>query len=74
MSILVKGNEIDRLVDKYCALTGETNRSQAVRDALASQVDTLTNRVPLLHQIRAIQARARAAGFAPASARDSGEN
>ncbi len=73
MSILVKGDEIDRLVDKYCALTGQTNRSQAVRDALTMQIEALTNSVPLLHQIRAIQARARAAGFAPASARDSGE-
>jgi len=37
MAMLIKGNEIDALVAKYCAMTGQTNKSEAVRQALSAQ-------------------------------------
>ena len=44
MAMLIKGNEIDDLVAKYCAMTGEKNKSEAVRKALAAQIEVLSGR------------------------------
>ena len=34
MAMLIKGDEIDALVAKYCAMTGQKNKSEAVRKAI----------------------------------------
>lgn len=63
MALLIKGDEITDLVERYCALTGMTNKSEAVRRALAAQIEALSAQEPLANRVRDIQARALAAGF-----------
>jgi len=63
MTILIKGDEIDRLVAKYCAMTGVTNKSEAVRQALAAQISVLSAQESLSDRIAAIQGRAAASGI-----------
>lgn len=63
MAILVKGDEIDQLVQKYCAMTGQKNKSEAVRQALAAQIDALSREETLADKVAKIQQSAKAAGF-----------
>ncbi|MDO5703573.1 MAG: type II toxin-antitoxin system VapB family antitoxin [Paracoccus sp. (in: a-proteobacteria)] len=63
MAMLIKGDEIDRLVARYCAMTGETNKSAAVRNALAAQIDALSGKERLVDRVAKIQRRAAGAGF-----------
>ena len=63
MTILIKGDEIDQLVAKYCAMTGVTNKSEAVRQALAAQISLLSAQESLSDRIAAIQSRAAASGI-----------
>ena len=63
MAMLIKGNEIDALVAKYCAMTGETNKSEAVRKALAAQIEVLASQERLTDRVAKIQERAAEAGF-----------
>ncbi|MFT3690888.1 type II toxin-antitoxin system VapB family antitoxin [Paenirhodobacter sp.] len=61
MAILIKGDEIDRLVDRYCALTGLKNKSEAVRQALYAQIEALRAPETLAERVAHVQ---RKAGFA----------
>lgn len=63
MAMLIKGDEIDVLVTRYCAMTGEKNRSEAVRKALAAQIEALSSQERLADRIARIQRRAAEAGF-----------
>ena len=63
MTMLIKGNEIDELVAKYCALTGFKNKSEAVRQALAAQIAALAAKESLADRVAAIQSRAAASGI-----------
>lgn len=63
MTILVKGDEIDQLVHKYCAMTGQKNKSEAVRQALAAQIDALSRKECLADRVAKIQQEAEALGF-----------
>ncbi|MCG6113451.1 MAG: type II toxin-antitoxin system VapB family antitoxin [Paracoccus sp.] len=63
MTMLIKGNEIDELVAKYCAITGVKNKSEAVRQALAAQISALSAKESLADRIAVIQSRAAAAGI-----------
>ena len=53
---------IDSLVERYCAMTGLTNKSEAVRRALAAQIETLSQRETLAQRVAKVQAKAAAAG------------
>ena len=64
MTILIKGDEIDALVARYCAMTGETNKSEAVRKALAAQIEALSRQEKLADRMAKVQRRAVEAGFA----------
>ncbi len=63
MAILIKGDEIDHLVTRYCAMTGEKNKSEAVRKALAAQIEALSAKETLADRVAKIQRRAVEAGF-----------
>ena len=63
MAMLIKGDEIDALVAKYCAMTGQKNKSEAVRQALAAQIEALSARESLADRVAKIQRRAAEAGF-----------
>lgn len=64
MAILIKGDEIDSLVDRYCAMTGLKNKSEAVRQALSAQIEALGARETLAERVGRVQRKAAAAGFA----------
>lgn len=64
MAIHIKGGEIDALLVKYCAMTGESNKSEAVRKALAAQIEALSGKERLADRMAKIQRRAAEAGFA----------
>ncbi|QLH17085.1 type II toxin-antitoxin system VapB family antitoxin (plasmid) [Paracoccus pantotrophus] len=63
MAMLIKGDEIDALVAKYCAMTGVKNKSEAVRKALAAQIEALAAEERLVDRVGKIQRRAAEAGF-----------
>lgn len=63
MTLLIKGDEIDTLIARYCALTGETNKSAAVRKALAAQIEALSREETLADRVAKIQRMAADAGF-----------
>ena len=63
MAMLIKGDEIDALVAKYCAMTGVKNKSEAVRKALAAQIEALSAKETLADRVAKIQRRAVEAGF-----------
>lgn len=63
MAILIKGDEIDRLVSRYCAMTGQKNKSEAVRAALAAQIELLSSKESLTDRVAKIQQEAAALGF-----------
>lgn len=66
MAMLIKGNEIDDLVAKYCAMTGEKNKSAAVRKALAAQIEALAGKDRLVDRVAKVQEEAAALGFVSA--------
>jgi|TARA_R110000744_G_scaffold302108_3_gene411113 antitoxin VapB len=70
MAMLIKGDEIDDLVAKYCALTGVRNKSEAVRQALAAQISALSQKESLADRVASIQNRAAAFGIVADSADD----
>lgn len=63
MAIHIKGDQINTLLDTYCRLTGQTNKSDAVREALASQIAALSARESLSQRVAKIQAKAAASGI-----------
>ncbi|MFN8683761.1 type II toxin-antitoxin system VapB family antitoxin [Paracoccus sp. P2] len=63
MAIHIKGDEIDALLVRYCAMTGQTNKSEAVRQALMAQINALSARESLSTRVGKVQAKAAAAGF-----------
>lgn len=63
MALLIKGEEIDALVSRYCAMTGQTNKSEAVRQALAAQIAALSEKESLADRVAKVQDRAAAEGF-----------
>lgn len=63
MAMLIKGDEIDALVAKYCAMTGLKNKSEAVRKALAAQIEALSREESLADRVAKIQQEAAALGF-----------
>ncbi len=63
MAMLIKGDEIDSLVTRYCAMTGEKNKSEAVRRALAAQIEALSAKETLADRVAKIQRRAMETGF-----------
>ena len=63
MAMLIKGDEIDALVARYCAMTGENNKSEAVRSALAAQIELLSRAESLTDRVAKIQQEAAALGF-----------
>lgn len=63
MAMLIKGDEIDRLVERYCAMTGQKNKSEAVREALAAQIEALSRQETLAAKVAKIQQSAAEAGF-----------
>ncbi len=63
MPLLIEGPEIDDLVARYCALTGQPDRGEAVRQALAAQVAVLSAHATLAGEVARIQQRAADAGF-----------
>lgn len=63
MAMLIKGDEIDSLVTRYCAMTGEKNKSEAVRRALAAQIEALSAKESLADRVATIQRRAVETGF-----------
>lgn len=65
MSVLIKGGEIDALVARYCAMTGQTNKSEAVRHALAAQIAALSAQETLTERVAVLQRRAADEGFFP---------
>jgi len=66
MAMLIKGDEIDALVAKYCAMTGQTNKSEAVRQALAAQISALSTKETLTDRVGKLRGRAAAEGFVSA--------
>jgi antitoxin VapB len=42
MSLLIEGSRIDALVDRYCSLTGESGKAEAVCQALLAQIAILS--------------------------------
>lgn len=67
MAMLIKGDEIDALVAKYCAMTGLKNKSEAVRQAVAAQIEAIASKERLVDRVGKIQRRASAAGFVSAN-------
>lgn len=63
MAIMIKGDEIDALIARYCAMTGETNKSAAVRQALAAQIEALAGKERLGDRMAKLQHRASETGF-----------
>lgn len=63
MAMLIKGDEIDALVARYCAMTGQTNKSEAVRQALTAQIAALSAKESLTDRVAKVQDRAAAEGF-----------
>lgn len=63
MPLIVEGPEIDDLVARYCRLTGQTDTSEAVRQALADQIAVLSAHQTLAGEVARIQQRAADAGF-----------
>jgi len=63
MAMLIKGDEINSLVARYCAITGEQNKSEAVRKALAAQIEALSGKETLADRVAKVQRRALEAGF-----------
>lgn len=70
MALFIKGDEIHALVDQYCAMTGLTNKSEAVRQALAAQISALSTKETLSDRVAKLRDRAVAEGFAPGIAGD----
>lgn len=65
MALLIKGDEIDKLVERYCTITGMKNKSEAVRSALAKQIEMLTKQETLSERVASLQRRASREGFLP---------
>lgn len=63
MAMLIKGDEITALVAKYCTMTGEKNKSEAVRKAVAAQIEALRGKERLADRVAGLQRRAAAVGF-----------
>lgn len=63
MAILIRGDEIDALVEKYCVMTGQSNKSEAVRRALAAQIEALAAKESLADRVAKIQRKAAESGF-----------
>lgn len=66
MAMLIKGDEINALVAKYCAMTGQTNKSEAVRQAIFAQISAMSSAEPLADRVSKLRARAAEQGFVSA--------
>lgn len=63
MSLLIEGTRIDALVERYCALTGQSDKGEAVCQALIAQIAVLSDQGARAEKIQDIQKRAAEAGF-----------
>ena len=63
MALYVKDPTIDNLVERYCALTGLTNKTEAVRRVFSEQLRALADKETLAQRVQEIQHRAALAGF-----------
>lgn len=63
MAIYIRDPVVDTLIDQYLAATGLTNKTEAVRRALADQLKALAARGTLAERVAKIQRQAAEAGF-----------
>lgn len=63
MSLLMKGSRIDALVERYCSLSGQSDKGEAVCQALMAQTAILSAQAVHAEKIKDIHQRAAAAGF-----------
>lgn len=63
MSLLIEDTRIDTLVERYCSLTGQSDKGEAVCQALMAQVAIHSAQAEHAEKIRDIQERAAEAGF-----------
>lgn len=72
MSLLIKGSRIDALVERYCSLTGQSDKGEAVCQALMAHSAILSAQAAHAEKIKDIQQRAAAAGFVASGGDDKG--
>lgn len=58
MALYIKDDTVDDLAIKYQKITGAKSKTDAVRNALLAQIESVTNRVPLLERLEPILKRA----------------
>lgn len=63
MALYVKDPAVDNLVERYLALTGLTNKTEAVRRVFSEQLKALADKETLAQRVEKIQHRAARAGF-----------
>lgn len=63
MALYVKDPAVDNLVEQYCALTGLTNKTEAVRRVFTEQLKAMADKETLAQRVERIQHRAALSGF-----------
>lgn len=63
MPLYIKDPTVDTLLERYLAVSGLTNKTEAVRRALHDQLKTLAEQEPLSARVARIQSRAAEMGF-----------
>lgn len=65
MALYIKDPEVDTLVERYLALSGAKNKTDAVRKALESSLSALQARETLSQRVAKVQQNAAKAGLKP---------
>lgn len=65
MALYIKDPEVDTLVERYLALSGAKNKTDAVRKALESCLKALEARETLAERVAKVQQNAAKAGLRP---------
>ncbi|NGM47838.1 type II toxin-antitoxin system VapB family antitoxin [Rhodobacter sp. SGA-6-6] len=63
MPLYIRDPAVDSLLDQYLAATGQTNKTEAVRRALADQLKALAAKGSLAERVAKVQRQAAEAGF-----------
>ena len=63
MPLYIKDPTVDSLVDRYLALTGMTNKTEAVRQALKAAIAAQAERETLAERVAKVQRKAAAVGI-----------
>lgn len=65
MPLYIKDPEVDKLVDRYLAVSGAKTKTEAVRAALLNSIAALEKQESLAERVANVQRKAAAAGLRP---------